>query len=102
MFLELETNMEKLQWRMARISVFAASYFILSAPHAFSETKFGADFWCGDSGTYCWAKPAESNRYVFNGVRFVAEPKLGVVFGDGKNRINSGDFAKLTLVGGEI
>jgi hypothetical protein len=51
--------------------------------------------WCDDATTVC----GETPRQMFNGLRFVFEPQLGVLMQNGRNRFDETSFRALEKIG---
>lgn len=62
---------------------------------AFAADPPGRTAWCGDTGTYCWSQTSP----VFNGVRLLAEPKLGYLMPVGDNKLRTDPFTGAVQLG---
>jgi hypothetical protein len=59
--------------------------------------RFSSESWCEDDLTICLE--GRAGRGIFNGVRIVFEPQLGVLFQSGENRLENTSFRALERIG---
>lgn len=70
------------------------------ATGASHQDLFPTSRWCEDSGTACWWDPGE--RSTFNGIRFLAEIDLAILFQGGGNRFEGGSIRNHTKLAVEL